>query len=278
MSILCHIALRMILQQGTPEKALAEGRRLSSVFCKHSSMRDNDDFFRRCLMSTFLLRVLQKSEFFGRRLTESAEPTPNEMEVGALIFNYLQSLQFNAHEIYETVTKEHAFIKSSINYIGVGIYEVGAMFNHECYPSFTRYFNGSTLIYYTTRPHENGEVVAENYGPIFTKQTLAERQRNLQARYWFKCSCRACQQNWPVFEKLNNKCRMRCPTDMCEGLFAHPAPQDRSKNVKCGKCKQSVSLQTSLAVLYEAEEMFKSGAMAMEVTGYLKLHEILKNF
>jgi SET and MYND domain-containing protein 4 len=125
MSILCHLTLRLVIQHQTPEKALEEGSKLSSILCKNSSRRSHDDFFKRCLMSTFLLRCLQKAEFFGRRTTESAEPTAIEYEVGTLIFGYLQAIQFNAHEIYETVTSGHKFIKSKVNYIGVGIYEKG---------------------------------------------------------------------------------------------------------------------------------------------------------
>lgn len=215
-------------------------------------------------MSTFLLRCLQKCEFFGRRTTESAEPTASEIEIGALLFRYLQSLQFNAHEIYETVTSGHKFVKSKINYIGVGIYEVGAMFNHECYPSVMRYFNGTSLIFNTIRPHDNGEVVAENYGPIFTKQNLKERQRNLASRYWFKCECRACKENWPVLDKLSNKCRLKCSSDNCDGNFAYPQ-NVKMLEVKCGKCKKSISLRMSLDVLGEVEELFRQGAEAMEV-------------
>jgi len=214
-------------------------------------------------MATFLLRCLQKAEFFGRRTTESAEPTQQEMEIGTLLFSYLQALQFNAHEIYETVSSGHKFVKSRINYIGVGIYEVGAMFNHECYPSVTRHFNGANLIFNSIRPHAIGEVVAENYGPIFTKQTLVERQRNLASRYWFKCGCRACRENWPVLDKLNDKCRLKCTNEKCEGNFNYPTSE---KEVKCRLCKQSISLQFSLAMLHEAEELFHQGAVAMDVS------------
>ena len=264
MSILCHLALKLVLQQGTPEKALEEGTRLSGIFCKNSKMRSNEDFFKRCLMSTFLLRCLQKTEFFGRRTTESAEPTPKEMEVGTLLFSYLQALQFNAHEIYETVSSGHKFEKSRINYIGVGIYEVGSMFNHECYPSITRYFNSTNLIFNAIRPHVKGEVVAENYGPIFSKQTLPERQRNLASRYWFKCECRACTENWPVLDKLNDKCRIRCPEDNCKGFFNYP--ENRAKEVKCRKCKRNVSLHISVNLLQEAEDIFEQGAVSMDVS------------
>jgi SET and MYND domain-containing protein 4 len=264
MSILCHLALKLVLQQGTPEKALEEGKKLSGIFCKNSQMRSNEDFFKRCLMSTFLLRCLQKAEFFGRRITESAEPTPKEMEVATLLFSYLQSLQFNAHEIYETVMSGHKFVKSRINYIGVGIYEVGAMFNHECYPSITRHFNSTNLIFNAIRPHVKGEVVAENYGPIFTKQTLQLRQRNLTSRYWFNCECRACKENWPVLDKLNNKCRIRCPEDKCNGIFNYP--ENRVKEVKCRMCKRNVSLQMSVSLVQEVEDMFEQGAVYMDVS------------
>lgn len=269
MSILCHIALRLVLQHGSPEKALEEGKLLVGALCKNSGMRNNEDFFKRCLMSTFLLRCLQKAEFFGRRTSESAEPNPKslEMEIGVLLFGYLQALQFNAHEIYETVSSGHKFIKSRINYIGVGIYEVGAMFNHECYPSVTRYFNSTSLIFNSIRPHVKGEVVAENYGPIFTKQTLQQRQRNLTSRYWFKCECKACRENWPVLEKLNNKCRIRCTTENCVGYFDYP--QDRFKEVKCRVCKKNASLQLSVNLLQEVEDLFEQGAVAMDVSKIL---------
>lgn len=268
MSILCHLSLRMVIQYQTPDKALEMGRQLSSVFCKNSKKRSNDDFFKRCLMSTFLLRCLQKAEFFGRRTTESAEPTAKELEIATLLFSYLQALQFNAHEIYETVTSGHKFVKSRINYIGVGIYETGAMFNHECYPSITRHFNSTNLIFNSIRPHTRGEVVAENYGPIFTKQTLPERQRNLMSRYWFKCTCRACREDWPVLDKLDvNKCRFRCPREMCEGiLMVSCGSKNAKKEMKCQLCKKNVSLQLSLENLDNVEDLFQQGAVLMDVS------------
>lgn len=273
MSILCHLSLRMVIQYQTPDAALEQGRKLSNVLCKNSQQRSNDDFFKRCLMSTFLLRCLQKGEFFGRRTTESAEPQPKELEVGTLLFSYLQALQFNAHEIYETVTTGHKFVKSKINYIGVGIYETGAMFNHECYPSITRHFKSTSLVFNSIRPHTRGEVVAENYGPIFTKQTLAERQRNLASRYWFKCTCRACREDWPTLEKLpTDKCRFRCPREGCDGILAAASiGKGARKEVKCALCKKNVSLQLSLEMLDNVEELFQQGALHMDVSIHFPL-------
>lgn len=102
MSVLCFLALRLMTQSRTPELAIANGRKLISNLCTHSDRRLIDDYLQRCTMSAFLLRILQKSEFFGRRALESAAPTPIELEVSEVILGVLQVLQFNAHEIYET--------------------------------------------------------------------------------------------------------------------------------------------------------------------------------
>lgn len=53
--------------------------------------------------------------------------------------------------------------------------------------------------------------MAENYGPIFTKRSLEDRRRTLAARYWFRCECTACREDWPRFETLtNDMVRLRC--------------------------------------------------------------------
>lgn len=120
MSILCFLALRIITQSMTPEMALQNGRKIIADLCTHSNRRPNEDYLHRCTMTAFLLRVLQKAEFFGRRTTESgrlirlfatldstsfcvlAEPTNVELDVAEVILGLLQVLQFNAHEIFET--------------------------------------------------------------------------------------------------------------------------------------------------------------------------------
>lgn len=74
---------------------------------------------------------------------------------------------------------------------------------------YFRYFIGDRIVLRCVRPIAAGEMISENYGPIFTKRTLAERQRNLGSRYWFKCSCQACQEDWPTFKNMDNNARIR---------------------------------------------------------------------
>lgn len=71
MSILCHIALRMITQEGL-EKCLElmKNRTLDPAqqLCGHVNQREPKDFLQRTLMAVFLLRCLQKSGFFPNRI------------------------------------------------------------------------------------------------------------------------------------------------------------------------------------------------------------------
>lgn len=210
MSVLCYLALRFVTQSGTPAEALLKGRQLITNLCTHSDRRQVEDYLQRCTMSAFLLRILQKSEFFGRRSSEDATPSAVEMEVCEIICGLLQVLQFNAHEIYETkLGDKHRFVGSKPIYIGVALYRTGAYFNHDCHPALSRYFIGTSIVLAANRPLRSGDMVGENYGPIFTKKTLVDRQRSLMSRYWFKCECQCCRENWQLLDKLNNKARLR---------------------------------------------------------------------
>uniref|UniRef100_A0A0C9Q6Y6 Smyd4_0 protein n=1 Tax=Fopius arisanus TaxID=64838 RepID=A0A0C9Q6Y6_9HYME len=169
----------------------------------HESLRSAIDFFERALMAVFLLKCLTTVDYFesSRRTLDS--PTDDEITTGSLLLRNLQLLQFNAHEIFETrSSNEHRFRSNKTVYLGIAIYPSVARFNHDCYPAVTRYFAGRDIVIRATRPLKPGEVVAENYGPIFTKRNLKERQRVLNGRYWFKCTCRACTQDWPDFDGL----------------------------------------------------------------------------
>lgn len=208
MSILCYIALRVFTQSKDVESALNTASLLYQNLCTHEQSRQADDLLQRSLMSAFLLRTLQKSNYFGRRKTEGVNPTAVELQVGTALLGLLEVLQYNAHEIYQTVTTDkHLFDGSKVVYVGAGLYGTAAYFNHECWPSVARYFVGRKLVLSATKSHRPNETVAENYGPVFIKANLKERQRALRARYLFDCNCMACQENWPTLQKLDKQVR-----------------------------------------------------------------------
>ena len=45
-------------------------------------------------------------------------------------------------------------------------------------------------------PLAKGEEVTDNYGQVFYFKSKADRQKELECRYWFKCGCMACTEDW----------------------------------------------------------------------------------
>ncbi|ALC44325.1 Smyd4 [Drosophila busckii] len=263
MSILCFIALRIFTQASSIEDGISTANLLFEHLCSHQDERKPDDYLQRALMAGFLMRILQKAQYFGRRKTEGVNPTAVELQVATALLGLLQVLQFNAHEIYHTmVTDEHRFEGNKVVYVGAGLFGTGSYFNHECCPTVAGYYVGKKLILTATRPHRPNEVVAVNYGPIFTKMNLKERQRSLRGRYAFSCNCMACQENWPLLQKIDKQVRFWCTSANCVNLLKFP--KDLSKDVRCARCRKNISLKESVAKLIKIEELYREAAQAMQ--------------
>ncbi|KAK9293616.1 hypothetical protein QLX08_011475 [Tetragonisca angustula] len=231
----------------------------------HEKRRTARDFFERSLMAAFLLKCLQRVGFFEEATKDGEALDDREIAVAALLLRHLQLLQFNAHEVFETrLGREHQFRGSRPVYVGVAIYPTVARFNHDCYPAVTRYFVGRSIVIRATRSLRPGDVVAENYGPIFTKQSVHERQRTLAGRYWFRCECTACREDWPRFETLTNDIvRLRCPTEGCLKLHRPPTTESDG-SIVCSSCRRRVHLRESLERVRECERLYAEGIDAME--------------
>ncbi|CAH1168510.1 unnamed protein product [Phyllotreta striolata] len=260
MSILSHTALRMITQQSyqkTLEMCKTKSDQEVLSLCTNSDKRESGDFLQRALMAAFLLRCLQKSGYFG---TDGSNVLPNEDEllIGELLLFNLQMLQFNAHEVFEQLMTNDCDLKSSkLLYIGVAIYPKVALFNHDCYPAVTRYFKGKDIVITAVRPLHPNDTVAENYGPIFSRKTLQDRQRILSSRYWFKCECNACTFNWPLMDALEESTKnIRCCNENCNGYFTLPVS---NVSITCSKCKAITKVEDRVKLLQRCEEQYEEG-------------------
>ncbi|CAH2245193.1 jg260 [Pararge aegeria aegeria] len=200
--------------------------------CAHSLQRKGADYLKRIIMGIFLKECLKKSDFFKNCNEDNIHEA--EKNICELLVRNLQLLQFNAHEIYETIRGDHQFRGSKPIYTAVGIYPTGALFNHECYPAVARYFDRQNIVLRAIRPLRPGEIVSENYGPHFLMRGLKERQRMLACRYWFRCECVACKENWPTLKQMDAEptLYLRCPNENCE------AKLKSGKNIpnRCAKC------------------------------------------
>ena len=58
------------------------------------------------------------------------------------------------------------------------------------------------MVLKTLHPVKPGQEVSENQAYAFYLKSRNDRRKELSARYWFECGCIACEQNWPLLDKL----------------------------------------------------------------------------
>uniref|UniRef100_A0A1B6DV01 Uncharacterized protein n=1 Tax=Clastoptera arizonana TaxID=38151 RepID=A0A1B6DV01_9HEMI len=284
MSILCHIALRTVTQQKlnywlqhfTNKIDASDFNRVLNLVA-HEEKRSAIDFVNRTLMAMFLLRVLKCSGYFPG--SDEDKLSDIELYIGSVMLRLLQTLQFNAHEIYETLLKtENDFRSSKVVYKAVGIYPtVAAYFNHDCYPAVARYFSGKNIVLRALRPLAPGEVVPENYGPVFCKKKLIERKRHLASRYWFQCICESCKEDWPSFSEMDRSIRFRCKVKNCQGLIK-TSLENNVEKIKCSECKQYFNVTDNVCLVKSYLDSFLHATEFMDKGELDKATAILSEF
>ena len=58
------------------------------------------------------------------------------------------------------------------------------------------------MILKTLHPILVGQEVSENYGYAFYLKSKNDRKKELSARYWFDCECKACKEKWPLLDNM----------------------------------------------------------------------------
>ncbi|KAL1116805.1 hypothetical protein AAG570_005275 [Ranatra chinensis] len=121
---------------------------------------------------------------------------------------------------------------------------------------------GKAIVIKACRPLSAEDTVAENYGPVFTLRTVGQRQRSLQGRYLFTCSCKACQQDWPTLENLTTSfIKFRCPTKTCQSSFLY---KEGMKEWKCNQCKNKADVRDLCRLYASYNKDFEEAVPLME--------------
>lgn len=178
-------------------------RRVYSMVC-HEKLRPTYSFLQYAFMSTFLVKILDANHFFDSDISGRAGDLceNDRIFIGSLILRNLQILQFNSHEVFDLLKSSKMATRQTVA-IGAALYTTLALFNHSCNPSIVRYFKNTEVHVVSIRNLKPGERISENYGPLYSQNVKAERQKKLKDFYWFDCNCEACEENWPVFADMN---------------------------------------------------------------------------
>ena len=258
---------------------VTQGYRAIYNLVTHSEDRQGEDLLGRALLALVLLKLLQDhSAFFvdpgdrGRSEAASSQMSScadTQRLVGSLLLRHLQLLTCNAHEISEFGLKTGGVIASLPTGIGAGIYATQSLFNHSCDPDVTRTSYGTTLVSRTIKLMRKGEEMTDNYGAIFSILPKPERHALLQPQYFFRCSCEACEKDWPLCNDVMCYAPRYWRCDVCEDAL----PTDLTSDIViCLKCRATQSMRAKL------DRLKKSGAAylrAMESLIGGKVHEAI---
>lgn len=167
------------------------------IYNLYKHARATDELLQHAIVADYLIYLLDSAGYFSEATDKNIKTL-----LGGLTLRNIQILQFNTHEIFEV---EHQKDRPSESFFIAGaLYPTVALFNHSCDPGVIRYFRGNTIHLHAIKTIEEGEVIAENYGPIYTTQSRKDRREKLQSVYRFNCECRPCSDDWPLFDQMSS--------------------------------------------------------------------------
>ncbi|KYB29741.1 SET and MYND domain-containing protein 4 [Tribolium castaneum] len=258
--------------------------------CRNEHLRKKGELVHYSVMAIYLLRLLKFSGYFGGNIKDDVV-TEEEVFIASLILRHLQILQFNSHEISELRNLNEEMVTNGIQchykseYIGAGLYPTLALFNHSCDPSIVRYNIGNRMIVRTIKPIKAGEIIYENYGPLYTSMDADERRVTLQNRYWFECYCTPCQQEWPLFEYMDpNQIKIGCQKENCPFEFTL-YKDDLCPYFQCDYCDGVTKIFPSLKglsqlaiMLPKAEDLYSAGETREAMKLFMQSLDILYKY
>lgn len=185
------------------------------------------ELFKMTVIAVYVKQCLKVVNFFKEDLS-----LDDEIFVASLILRHIQSSSFNGKSIVEVIDKGNIPDNLSEIELGGGLYPIFSLLNHSCDPNIFRYNVGDECVVRTTKVIRKGEQVFDNYGPMFENHDRKSRLAELQYRFKFDCSCRACKEHWPLYPDNQVFLKFSCPENDCNGIVEF----DGKENMKCLSC------------------------------------------
>lgn len=92
------------------------------------------------------------------------------------------------------------------------------------------------MIVKTIRPIKQGDIIYENYGPMYTTDYKIDRQEFLESRYCFTCQCNPCVEDWPVLNTMDrNAFKIKCRNSNCNEVITM-YKNNSNTELDCKRC------------------------------------------
>lgn len=227
----------------------------------HSEKRSQNELFQYTLLSIYLLKILKHTPWFdqyknikGADLSEETE-TDLHIFVGSIILRFLQIVACNGVEIMETHCGQNIQKAEQVT-LGLGLYPTVSLVNHSCNPAMELIFYGDSCVVKAIRNLEDREELSIDYGFVYYLTERQQREMALRSQYHFTCVCEACQEDWP----MRNKLPSGIPTFKCSScgtaLSMYGGEKSDPISVKCRKCGLRHRPLAYLEKLQESSRLF----------------------
>ncbi|KAL7647372.1 UNVERIFIED_CONTAM: hypothetical protein RMT77_000968 [Armadillidium vulgare] len=196
--------------------------------------RSVSDLFKRVVKAACLVKILLKTNYFGRPFLHLDEIETKIKEdisfVGFVLSTHLMNLPCNAHSIAALAVNVKSYQDSVMQEIGAGTYGALSLINHSCNPTIARSCYGSAVMAYAIIFVPKGAEIFDCYGEHYSMNTKLERHKEIKLQYYFDCNCDACSGNWSLYSKLKSETLVKCLE------CTSPVPFEEKA---CPKCKIS---------------------------------------
>ena len=179
---------------------------LDILFNQVTHLDTSEDQLVKIYQSIFMYQCLESTHFFVDLQPKALEHFKDERKDPQvffirLMFHFLLNILSNNHSI--TYSTPGTFKRGK--YASAVFSAVAALLNHSCATNTGTVVQRDVQITVATRRIEIGEEICHIYQGHFADTSLEKRNNLMEKFFHFKCTCQACEENWPLYDELEDE-------------------------------------------------------------------------
>ena len=172
----------------------------------HEDEIPQETWAKHAVVVVYHLRSMRMTNYYSKNnlKIKSKEFTEEELVIGRLIFKLRLISEANLYPVWGVEDEGRGQV--GIESIGSGIYpSIGRCLNSSCNPNTGRVNRGHAVLVVAAKNIAKNEEITDNYCIHYSELPTSERKEWLLETFQFECKCEACEQNWPVFDQLEDE-------------------------------------------------------------------------